>query len=290
MTENDFENVRILDNFYQTSSYYPMPVVLISTISPSGQVNLGPYSLCFPYIIAGEHSMILISRGNSNTSENIRRTKVCAINFIPYDKKYLENCVLLGYPGDTTEEKMKTSNFTLIPSQRTEEEKEPGVQYPDIVDEAFQVFECTWNDEHEWKFGEEEDSEAHYVLKIDKILLKKEWKEALLNGKGFPKMPIDYGFRDNVNFWFCKHSKPKSEPIPKEKGVNINSVMYAAQRYDPSVKWTEEACAKIVKVPRIFLKRVIKGCVESAKEENITLITPEFMDKLRDKRSKEKEL
>ena len=58
---NEFVDVRILDNFYQTSSFFPMPVVLVSTVAETGQTNLGPYSLCFPYIIAGEHAMILIS-------------------------------------------------------------------------------------------------------------------------------------------------------------------------------------------------------------------------------------
>ena len=64
--------------------------------------------------------------------------------------------------------------------------------------------------------------------------------------------------------------------------------MYAATRYDDSVEWTEEACAKLVKVPRVFLKRVLKGVVEAAKADGVTVITAEFMDKVRDKRSDEK--
>lgn len=52
MTE-EFTEVRVLDNFYQTSSFYPMPVVLVSTLAESGRTNLGPYSLCFPHIITG---------------------------------------------------------------------------------------------------------------------------------------------------------------------------------------------------------------------------------------------
>ena len=287
MEDTEFINVRILDNFYQTSSFYPMPVVLISTVSESGEVNLGPYSLCFPHIISKKHSMILICRSNSNTATNIKRNKVCAINFIPYDKKYLKNCVMLGYPGETTQEKMENSNFTLIPSQRTEEERTLSVQYPDIVKEAFQVFECTWDDSPP-PYEDKESLEMHFILTIDKIIMKNKWKENLFKGKGFPDMPIDFGFRNNTNFWFSKHSNPYSEPIPKEKGVNVDSVMYAATRYDPDVEWTVEACEKIVKVPRIFLKTVIKGCVEAAKEEGITVITPEFMDKIRDKRSKDK--
>ena len=160
----DFEPIRMLDNFYQTSAFYPMPVVLITTVSESGLTNIGPYSLCFPYIIAdqGKHAMMLVSREDSNTAMNIKRTKVCAINFIEDDKKFIENAVLLGYPGDTTEEKMKDSIFTLKPSMR--ENKEPNVQYPEIIEEAFQVMECTWDDSFDRCLCEGGDN---FVLKID---------------------------------------------------------------------------------------------------------------------------
>ena len=58
MTET-FSEIRIPDNFYQTSSFYPMPVVLVSTMNETGTTNLGPYSLCFSYVVTGgeKHSM-----------------------------------------------------------------------------------------------------------------------------------------------------------------------------------------------------------------------------------------
>ncbi len=286
MSDYDFEEVRILDNFYQTSSFYPMPVVLISTVSESGKTNLGPYSLCFPYIIAKDHSMILICRSNSNTAINVRRTKVCAINFIPYNKKYLKNCVMLGFPGETTEEKMVNNEFTLIPSQRNDEERNPGIQYPQIVEEAIQIFECTLQESIP-AYHSEETLETHFILKIDKILMKKKWKESLFEGDEFPNLPIDFGFRNNVNFWFSKHSGPYSEPIPKEKGMDFNSVKYATQRVDSDIQWTDDACKMLVKVPRIFLKKAIKGCNEIAREEGVFLMTPELLEKIRDKRAKE---
>ncbi len=285
---NHFEPIAILDNFYQTSSFYPMPVVLISTLSETGQTNLGPYSLVFPYIIAGENerAMMLVARGDSNTAENIRRFKVCAINFIPDDKKYMENCVMLGFLGETTEEKMKTSIFNLESSQRNN--GNPEGSYSEIVSEAIQVYECTWDDTIEPRFMENGDC---FVLRINSILLKKQYKDAMLNGvsaKAFPPLPIDYGFRDNVGFWFTKGSKPYEVRMPACKNVDVNSVMYGAQRYDPRYTWTEEACARLVNVPRIFLKRVFASVVEAAEKEGITVITAEFLDKLRDKRSDEK--
>jgi hypothetical protein len=44
----------------------------------------------------------------------------------------------------------------------------------------------------------------------------------------------------------------------------------------------------LVKVPRPFLKLVLKGCVDWAKEHNCTLITEKEMKEINDKRSKEK--
>ena len=50
---SSFENLRIVDNFYQTSLYYPMPTVVISTLAEDGSTSLGPYSLIAPYYVAG---------------------------------------------------------------------------------------------------------------------------------------------------------------------------------------------------------------------------------------------
>lgn len=49
---SSFKDLRIVDNFYQTSSYIPMPTVLVSTVAEDGSTSVGAYSLCFPYCIA----------------------------------------------------------------------------------------------------------------------------------------------------------------------------------------------------------------------------------------------
>lgn len=46
---NNFKDLRIVDNFYQTSAFFPMPTILISTVNAEGKTNVGSYSLCFPY-------------------------------------------------------------------------------------------------------------------------------------------------------------------------------------------------------------------------------------------------
>lgn len=86
--------------------------------------------------------MVLCCRNSSNTCKNILRTGKCSINFITDKRKYFKEAVRLGYPGETTEEKMKDTIFTLVDGKRAREN--PDEKYPKIVQEAFQVFECTW--------------------------------------------------------------------------------------------------------------------------------------------------
>ena len=103
---DEFKDLRIVDNFYQTSSFFPMPTVLVGTVSENGMTNLGSYSLCFPYYIAGKerYAMLLECRNNSNTAQNILRSKKVSLNFIPDKRKFFREAVRLGFPGMTTEE------------------------------------------------------------------------------------------------------------------------------------------------------------------------------------------
>lgn len=305
--KDNFKDLRIVDNFYQTSSFFPMPTTLIGTLDDSGITNLGSYSLCFPYYIAGKdyYAMLLCLRNSSNTCKNILKTGKCSINFITDDKRYFKEAVRLGYPGDTTEEKMKDCIFNLIDGKRAKENDKEI--YPKIVSEAFQVFECTWMSELDNASNDKVQDEylppyhdfngitsqfgAHFILKVDNILIKEKYHKSIIDGvnsNNFPSVPVDYGYRDNKNFWYTKFIKPKSEPIPKDKGISLDTVKYAASRIDDKIKFTDEACLTIVKVPRVFLNTVLKSCVAWAKENNVTLITQEHMAIIKDKRNKEK--
>lgn len=300
---NKFKDLRIVDNFYQTSSFFPMPTILIGTVAENGQTNLGSYSLCFPYYIAGKdyYAMLLECRNSSNTAQNILRTKKCTLNFLTDERKYFKEAVRLGFPGDTTEEKMKNCMFNLINSSL-------GSDRPKLVEEAYQVFECSWDDTLEdayldkpgnlegydgpyrnfngitSKFG------AHFILKIDKIWMKEKYYDSIINGvkaNNFPNVAVDYGYRDSTNFWYSKFKKPISEKIPAKEG-DVKSVIYAAERIDPNVKFTEEACQKLVKIPRIFLKAALTQMVNIAKEEGITVIDEKALEIINDKRRNEK--
>lgn len=280
-----------------------MPTILVGTVSENGATNLGAYSLCFPYYIAGKdyYAMILECRNSSNTAQNLLRTKKASLNFIPDDRKYFKEAVRLGFPGDTTEEKMKNCIFTL-------RESTLGEGRPKILKEAFQVFECSWDDSledaYKDKAGKLEGYEppyrnfngitskfgAHFILKIDKILMKPKYYDTIINGvsaKGFPRVPVDYGYRDSTNFWYSKFVRPVPEKIQAKEG-DVKSVVYAAARIDPDVKFTDGACAKLTKIPRIFLKAALTQMVQIAKEEGISLIDEEALEIINDKRRKEK--
>ena len=112
---SSFKNLRIVDNFYQTSAFFPMPTVLVGTLAEDNSTSLGPYSLVQPYYIAGKgyYAMLLCCRNSSNTAQHLLARGKCSLNFIPDDKKIFKELVKLSWPGDTPEEKMKDCKFTL---------------------------------------------------------------------------------------------------------------------------------------------------------------------------------
>ena len=305
---SSFENLRVVDNFYQTSLFFPMPTVIISTLCPDGTTTLGPYSLVQPYYVAGKdyYAMLLSCRNSSNTAQNILANGKCALNFIDDKPSTFKEAVKLSWPGDKPEEKMPKCNFRL--ERGICEEQNPEEKRPLVLSDAIEVIECTWmrnldgaekdmpglidgyeGPYHDFnritsKFG------AHFILRVDRILMKKKYRDAIINGvkaKDFPPLPVDYGYRDSKNFWFHRKRRMRAELLPMRK-TSLESVRYAANRADDTVKFTDEALETILNVPRVFLSLVLKGCVDWAKENGVTLITAEHMKIINDKRSKEK--
>ena len=304
---SSFENLRVVDNFYQTSLFFPMPTVIISTMCEDGSTTLGPYSLVQPYYVAGKdyYAMLLSCRNSSNTAQNILRNGKCALNFIDDNPKTFKEAVKLSWPGDKPSDKMPKCNFKL---EKGIIEEETGEKRPYVLKDAIQAIECTWVREldgadkdlpgelsgyeppyHDFngitsKFG------AHFILRVDKILMKKKYSDAIINGvraKDFPPLPVDYGYRDSKNFWFHRKTKMRAELLQVRKAT-LESVRYAADRADDKVKFTDDALETILGVPRVFLPTVLKGCVAWAKENNVELVTAEHMKIINDKRAKEK--
>ena len=200
---------------------------------------------------------------------------------------------------------MPKCKFRLEDSQIREE---TGEERPQVLTDAIQVIECTWvreldgaqNDApgqlngyeppyHDFngitsKFG------AHFILRVDRILMKKPYADAIINGvkaKDFPNLPVDYGYRDSKNFWFHRKRKMRAELLPMRK-QSLDSVRYAADRADDKVKFTDDALETVLNVPRVFLPLVLKGCVQWAKENGVELITAAEMKIISDKRAEEK--
>ena len=144
MDKTSLKSIRIVDNFYQTSSFFPMPTLLVGTLAEDGSTTFGAYSLCFPFYIAGKdyYAMILNCRNSSNTCKNILRTGKATLNFIPDDKKILREVVRLGFPGDEAKEKMKDCFLTLKDGEM--QSLYPDEKFPKLIEESFQVFECSW--------------------------------------------------------------------------------------------------------------------------------------------------
>ncbi len=284
-----------------------MPTVIISTLCEDGTTNLGPYSLVQPYYVAGKdyYAMLLSCRNSSNTAQNILRSGKCAINFIDDKPATFKEAVKLSWPGDKPSDKMSKCRFCLEKSQI---EEETGEKRPQVLTDAIEAIECTWVREldgadkdrpgelngyegpyHDFngitsKFG------AHFILKIDRILMKKRYSDAIIRGvtaRDFPPLPVDYGYRDSKNFWFHRKRRMLAELLQVRK-ASLESVRYAADRADDKVKFTDDALEKLLGVPRIFLPTALKGCVAWAKENNVELITAEHMKIINDKRSKEK--
>lgn len=304
-----FKEVKIVDNFYQNTLFYPMPTVAITTLAEDGSTSIGAYSLVFPYYIAGKdfYAMILECRNSSNTAQHLLRNGKCALNFIKDDRASFKELVRLGFPGKTPQEKMKDCNFKLIKGEAEGER-------PLILADAYQVIECTWAEELDNGFeskkhlGELEGVEppynnfngitskfgCHFILKMDKVLMIDKYADNLKNGlkrNSFPKVPVDYGYHDSKNFWYMRFGacKPTAEPIAASNNGSVETVMYCAERLDTKVKFTKEACELYTAIPRPFMKAALAQIAEIAEENGIEVIDKEAALKIAEiKKNKKK--
>ncbi|MEO8443791.1 MAG: hypothetical protein ABI567_02165 [Gammaproteobacteria bacterium] len=280
---SDFVSFGGRDNFYQTCAFIPMSFALVTTAHENGETGIGPHALVMPFGITAPYSMLLISRSNSATATNIRRIGKCALNYIEFDRDRLTAVSRLGYPGQTLEEKQKAMPFTLVPSPSADRYSDPDA--PRILAEAFQIMECTWDQGFDLSSAAADAdtvNESRFVLRIDHILMRPEFHQVLEQGEGhFPRMPIFYGYRSNGGFWFAEHDEAFSISPPRVEGIELQQVMYLANRMDENVRFTKEACAAFKKVPRPFLKTALQGTVTAARDAGVSLVDESFLDKIR---------
>ena len=279
--DGQFVEIDPVDNFYQASSFIPMSFALITTVHETGETGIGPHALLYPFGITKPYSMMLISRPSSGTAANIRRTGKCALNYVPFDRERLQGIANLGYPGMPLEDKIKANPYTMIDSPSPE--RAADADFPDIIDEAFQVFECTWDDRFDLQsktdaFGRHYDS--HFNLMIDSILVREKYAPGIEKGEIFPNTPIFYGFRANRGFWLAKHEAPFSIPLPKVEGMTAQSVTYLANRINSNVCFTDEACKQLAGIPEPFMKDALKGIVAHALADGVTDVDEAYLAKV----------
>ncbi len=279
-----FVEIPLRDNFYQTSAFIPMSFALVTTVHEGGETGIGPHALLYPFHVTQPYSMLLISRTSSATAGNIRRTGKCALNYIEYDRDWLSGVTRLGYPGRPIAEKQADMPFRLVPSPSPDR---AGPDTPAIIAEAAQVMECTLDRSYELDppAAQNSDGASRFVLTVDTILLKPRFSEALDGGPSMPNMPVFYGFRSRGDFWFAEHSAPFAIAAPQVKGQEVQTVWYIANRIDPGVRFTREACSKFTEVPPPFLKTVLSEVIKVARAKDVSLVDLDFVETLNRERS-----
>ena len=271
------------DNWYQRCAYLGSTFAIITTVDEEGNTNIGPYQLSFPFEVNTGRSWIVISRSTSNTARNVKRTLKCALNFIEYDEQQIETVLKFGYPGQTATEKLDYNTFTLIDSPTPG--RESSDIYPQILAEAYQVFECTLDVERIEENPILRDSpSAHLLLNIDNILVSEEWEPYLDGSKDkMPNIAMTYGFRGGDTFWFGQPQPAYKLPIP-DMGANHELVHYEANRLDDEVRFTMDACKQLTGIPNAFVRNVLTGIVKQAKARGVTNVDEAFIIELNSER------
>jgi hypothetical protein len=188
----------------------------------------------------------------------------------------------MGYPGMSLEDKAKANPYTMIDSPTPEHAADSD--FPQIIAEAFQVFECTWNDRfglHAMKDDAGQAYESHFNLLIDDILVAEEYAPGVEKGDVYPDMPIFCGFRPATGFWFAETHEPFAVPLPKVEGLDAQHIFYVGNRIHSGVQFTWEACEKLAGIPRPFVKQVLIGIVDKAREDGVAIIDEGYLAKIR---------
>ena len=67
---------------------------------------------------------------------------------------------------------------------------------------------------------------------------------------------------------------------------SVDSVRAAAEKIDPSVKFTDDALEAIMGAPKMILPIILKGCIAWAKENGVSELTKREIDIINEKRKK----
>jgi len=163
----------------------PRPVVIITTIDESGNINAAPYSFVMP--VSGNPPLVAIgSHPERHTLSNIRKTLEFVLN-IPV-KDLLEKVLICGkkFPPETSE--LEMAELTAIKAKSVK---------PPRIEECFAYLECKF--ECEYACGD-------HILLIGRII-ESEVKDEVLDNEKI----------DIIRTEPLMHISGKSFTIPKEE-------------------------------------------------------------------------
>lgn len=146
--------------------------------------------------------------------------------------------------------------------------------------DAFQVYECIVDGTFEYmphRAAAAPLVEGFFALRIQNVLLKESFKEKLDNRREFPDMALSYGFRGGSEFWFAQHDQPFFIPVPKHKGQAHHLIYYMANKVDPDIRFSEDACVELTGVPKVFLDVIIDGLLAEARAHSVSMIDAAFV-------------
>lgn len=80
-------------------------------------------------------------------------------------------------------------------------------------------------------------------------------------------------------------TEASAEQESAKDSKKIDSLLEDANKLDPDVEFTREACAALTSVPRPFIKKAMKGIVKKAKTEGIALVDVAFVERVNAERN-----
>ncbi len=249
--------VELRTNWYDDVIPYPMPVCVITSRSHQGKVNVGAYSLVFPWSgLRGKPQVVVLARQNTRTAENIRQTGEFVLNYIP--RAFLKDVVAVGRAYPEQVDKVSLTRFTLVPAEK--------VQVP-RVEEAFLSLECVL-DQIIYPTPQQSNligTVVHTVMEEDLLQMKK--KERLRK----TDLAIFFGYEEG-DYFFCPPAKaiilPARPEMERKKAL-------------PPLSWDAGAEEVLKQVPAIFRSNVRRAIEEKLREEGKSQVTAADLHRIR---------
>lgn len=193
------QQVELVKRWSQFSAFWPSTFSVASTVNGDGTNNCAPYQFTFPLGLDTKRSILLVSRHNTRTVENLRRSGRITLNYFEFDESYLPGVTAMGYVRLDRKTKQASNPFTMV---------ENGI-YPPRAQEAIQVLNCTLDQQLDYEDGRT----AHYILDIQELWVSDKWADKTSGADEVPSMPITFSHRGANSFWFAEIGRTIPVPV-----------------------------------------------------------------------------